>query len=482
MTNKRLLKEYINLKKNPIENILTKPNEDNILLWNYIIIGKKDPYTEGLYHGILEFHKDYPMKPPSIKMYTPNGRFEIDKRICLSMSDYHPETWNPSWGVRTILLGLYSFMLDDDFSEGTIGSLRDTYANRKLYAENSLGFNIKNKYFNELYDESKSYNTTSIEFNDDKICRYCFESDNELISPCKCMGSNKWVHKNCLAKWQYTCILSQSTHPKYQTGIESICNVCKTPFKIIEYNRKDLMLKFTGNEIAEMLDEGYYIVASKKTSENNNEIIKKNINNTELINNILHWTYSVFLITQVFKSSEGDVIHGISLTNMVKTDLSPQLYFRWQLYKKYLNIQKLNIKHYIGGPCSPDTAYCLVLINNENSDLINFDKSVANLLETISYDNYKLLFSKIDVLIYLLGHYELIFKRNNKDKIDVRIIWGIAGWSRTQLLGEIARGSWGMCRADIQEIFPENKELWNVLDKSSRPIYSGTNDFSQKYT
>ena len=39
-----------------------------------------------------------------------------------------------------------------------------------------------------------------------------------------------------------------------------------------------------------------------------------------------------------------------------------------------------------------------------------------------------------------------------------------------------------MCRADIQEIFPENKELWNVLDKSSRPIYSGTNDFSQKYT
>ena len=131
MTNKRLLKEYMDLKKNPIENILTKPNEDNILLWNYIIIGKKVPYTDGLYHGVLEFHKDYPMKPPSIKMYTPNGRFEVDKRICLSMSDYHPETWNPSGGVRTILLGLYSFMLDDDFSEGTIGSLRDTYSNRK---------------------------------------------------------------------------------------------------------------------------------------------------------------------------------------------------------------------------------------------------------------------------------------------------------------------------------------------------------------
>lgn len=27
----------------------------------------------------------------------PNGRFETNKKICLSMSDYHPETWQPSW-------------------------------------------------------------------------------------------------------------------------------------------------------------------------------------------------------------------------------------------------------------------------------------------------------------------------------------------------------------------------------------------------
>ena len=31
--------------------------------------------------------------------------------------------------------------------------------------------------------------------------------------------------------------------------------------------------------------------------------------------------------------------------------------------------------------------------------------------------------------------------------VPVHLYWGTATWSRTQLLGEIARGNWGMCRA-----------------------------------
>lgn len=27
----------------------------------------------------------------------PNGRFEVNKKICLSISGHHPETWQPSW-------------------------------------------------------------------------------------------------------------------------------------------------------------------------------------------------------------------------------------------------------------------------------------------------------------------------------------------------------------------------------------------------
>ena len=44
-------------------------------------------------------------------MMTPNGRFQTNTRLCLSISDFHPDTWNPAWSVATILTGLLSFMV-----------------------------------------------------------------------------------------------------------------------------------------------------------------------------------------------------------------------------------------------------------------------------------------------------------------------------------------------------------------------------------
>lgn len=44
-------------------------------------------------------------------MMTPSGRFQTDTRLCLSMSDFHPESWNPLWSVGSILMGLLSFMV-----------------------------------------------------------------------------------------------------------------------------------------------------------------------------------------------------------------------------------------------------------------------------------------------------------------------------------------------------------------------------------
>lgn len=67
---------------------------------------KGSPYEGGYYHGKLKFPPEYPLKPPSILMLTPSGRFKPNTRLCLSMSDFHPESWNPMWSVSTILMGL----------------------------------------------------------------------------------------------------------------------------------------------------------------------------------------------------------------------------------------------------------------------------------------------------------------------------------------------------------------------------------------
>ena len=33
-------------------------------------------------------------------------------------------------------------------------------------------------------------------------CRYCLEETGELIAPCQCSGSTKWVHSECLERWR----------------------------------------------------------------------------------------------------------------------------------------------------------------------------------------------------------------------------------------------------------------------------------------
>eukprot|EP01117_Protostelium_nocturnum_P008461 TRINITY_DN3028_c0_g1_i1.p1 TRINITY_DN3028_c0_g1~~TRINITY_DN3028_c0_g1_i1.p1 ORF type:complete len:231 (+),score=58.94 TRINITY_DN3028_c0_g1_i1:50-694(+) len=147
----RLNRELRMILKEPIPHIKALPNPKNILEWHYVISGPKGtPYEGGTYHGKVVFPTDYPHKPPSIFMLTPNGRFEIDKRLCLSMSDYHPESWNPLWSVASILNGLLSFMLED---QHTLGSINTSTDEKKRLASLSQRNNRKNPMFKKLFPD-----------------------------------------------------------------------------------------------------------------------------------------------------------------------------------------------------------------------------------------------------------------------------------------------------------------------------------------
>ena len=77
-------------------------------------------------------------KTSAIRMHTPSGRFQPSTRLCLSMSDFHPKTFNPAWEVSTILMGLLSFMTSEEM---TTGSLRATERERKLFAGQTRWWN-----------------------------------------------------------------------------------------------------------------------------------------------------------------------------------------------------------------------------------------------------------------------------------------------------------------------------------------------------
>ncbi|OAX39854.1 UBC-like protein [Rhizopogon vinicolor AM-OR11-026] len=148
---KRLTKEYISMQREPPPFVWAIPDEKNILTWNYLIRGPPDsPFSGGEYHGVLIFPPEYPFKPPGIKMFTPSGRFQQDKKICFSMSDFHPGTWNPAWSVATILTGLLSFMLSDEM---TTGSVTSSDGHKRAYAARSHSFNLSQSRFKEAFPD-----------------------------------------------------------------------------------------------------------------------------------------------------------------------------------------------------------------------------------------------------------------------------------------------------------------------------------------
>lgn len=147
----RLRQDYLRLRKDPVPYITAEPLPANILEWHYVVRGPgESPYYGGLYHGKLVFPSEFPFKPPAIYMITPNGRFKTETRLCLSISDYHPDTWNPAWSVATILTGLLSFMLE---RSPTLGSIESSEYDKRNFAARSLEHNLKNKTFCELFPD-----------------------------------------------------------------------------------------------------------------------------------------------------------------------------------------------------------------------------------------------------------------------------------------------------------------------------------------
>ncbi|KAG7029013.1 Ubiquitin-conjugating enzyme E2 32 [Cucurbita argyrosperma subsp. argyrosperma] len=130
---KRILREVKEMQANPSDDFMSLPLEDNIFEWQFAIRGPGDSEFEGgIYHGRIQLPSEYPFKPPSFMLLTPNGRFETQTKICLSISNHHPEHWQPSWSVRTALVALIAFMPTNP--NGALGSLDYKKEERRVLA------------------------------------------------------------------------------------------------------------------------------------------------------------------------------------------------------------------------------------------------------------------------------------------------------------------------------------------------------------
>lgn len=92
--------------------------------------------TGGKYHGKIQLPTDYPFKPPDIVFLTPSGRFSTGRKVCLSISSFHPESWTASWTIAKMLTATISFM--ETPAEGAIGGIDATRSFRQDLAKQSL--------------------------------------------------------------------------------------------------------------------------------------------------------------------------------------------------------------------------------------------------------------------------------------------------------------------------------------------------------
>jgi hypothetical protein len=201
-------------------------------------------------------------------MVTPSGRLEVGKKLCLSMTDFHPESWNPAWSVETILVGLLSFFVSD--AEEGYGAIKASEERRRKLAAEADAINSQDADFRALFPEmlstqevaapsviananqvapessstpeaagqvvisettgrdSQSLSTVNdnLDLEAPQECWICRDTDSTepLIQPCACRGSMSGVHASCVEEW---------VRHHRQNAINNAaprCSVCHQPY------------------------------------------------------------------------------------------------------------------------------------------------------------------------------------------------------------------------------------------------------------
>jgi ubiquitin-conjugating enzyme E2 Z len=184
---KRLLKDVIEIIKNPLEDngIYYKHDENNMLCGYALIMGPENTlYNYGNYLFKFEFPKDYPYLPPKLSYLTNNGytRFHpnlyISGKVCLSiLNTWRGEQWTSCQTIRSVLLTLVTL-----------------FHNKPLL--NEPGLTEKYKDFNKynIIIQYENYNTAILSVLKKKISIQIFKLFKEEIE--KNYEKNKSIIEN----------------------------------------------------------------------------------------------------------------------------------------------------------------------------------------------------------------------------------------------------------------------------------------------
>lgn len=271
---KRFNNEKKLLDNSPLGYITAYPKDDNPLIWYILVVGQKGSHYEGG-HFIGEIHHSpkYPAEPPDYIMRTPNGRYEIDKKICLSNSGYHKGEWSSTWNIHTILIAFYSIWLDD--KEHGISHITRSKEERLKFANESIDFNMKK--YKDIYTK---FNFDSLSFDVDHDPKY--NKKSEPIEPTKPIEPTEPTEPINPAEQKIKLDEIVEKTNNYVDNVDNIEVIGDKKINILEPVSSEDVQPLKKNKNIVIEDDTKNIVIEDKINKN----IKQNLNFQEIFHNI----------------------------------------------------------------------------------------------------------------------------------------------------------------------------------------------------
>lgn len=341
---------------------------------------------------------------------------------------------------------------------------------------------------------------------EERLCRVCFtgaeeDEGQQLISPCRCQGSQKYVHVACLRRWQCSVQLSGSNHPEERVNENrhTVCNVCRSPFDLPPQDRGAMMADLAGVR-AEQVAPGMLLVTKRTRVEDGAAASAAQLNlaiRAFLASKAAHFREAVYILTEVVRripggGSSGDTIIGVNLSRPLEgaidvarldggiPEAELQAHARRGIHVCWMN----------GGPLEPRTVSSMLCVKRLPQARREEFYARHGVHELVSGTASVVWGSMSGVMAVAAEEAQCPLPEGSPDRGIAVLAWaGFAQWSRMQLLGELARGSWGWCFGDTSDVVETvstrqgtlNSSVWEDLRYSSRLSWAPQNELSRDF-
>jgi len=215
----------------------------------------------------------------------------------------------------------------------------------------------------------------------------------------------------------------------------------------------------------------------------------------------------------------NDHVVAVNLTRRLQSPPDPGLVERAmrEVCKKYKKASAVQITHFIGGPCQEGELMCCIVLGGIGCGW-TVTKSLVKAVElafsraasrgeaeggihggqTVRLRELKAapeLNGEVGIALRFntdSGRW-LVRLRNGEGKQlrpqnlegmegdtgRVFAVWGDARWSRAQLLGEIAKGDWGLCRANVGDLSSAPDQRW--ISTKGRLAFAPITEMTESY-